>query len=231
MPSVLLLYYTYTKQAVRVADVMAETFRGRGFDVQQAAIEFTDLRYAGRFTRFPLQHPYIDLFGMLLPQLRRATGEVRIPDIVMRSNYDLICIGSPTWWLTTNMPVRSFLKSRAASRLLFGKRFAAFVVCRRYWRNNLSTVRKLGMKQGGIWLGGIHFTYAGGQVRSLLSFISYVATGENRARYLGVRIPRTNLRSGYQVEARSFADRLADRFNADAIRVPDAGGVTPASSR
>ena len=80
------------------------------------------------------------------------------------------------------------------------------------------------MKLGGIWLDGIHFTYAGGQVQSLLSFVSYVATGEYRARYLGVRIPPTNLRPGYQVEARSFADRLADRLKAEAIRVPDAGG-------
>ena len=230
MPSVLLLYYTYTKQALRVADVMAETFRARGFDVQQAAIEFADSRYAGRFAQFPLQHPYIDLFGMLPPQLRRATGEVRVPDIVTRGTYDLICIGSPTWWLTTNMPVRSFLKSGAASQLISGKRFAAFVVCRRYWRNNMNTVRRLGMKQGGIWLGGIHFTYAGGQVRSLLSFISYVAKGENRARYLGVSIPPTNLRPGYELEAGRFADRLADRLEADAIRVAD-GGVTPADSR
>jgi hypothetical protein len=47
------------------------------------------------------------------------------------------------------MPVRSFMKSEAAGRLLKGKRFAAFVVCRHYWRNNLNTVRKLGIKQDG----------------------------------------------------------------------------------
>jgi hypothetical protein len=74
MPRVLLLYYTYTQQARRVADVMAETFRARGIDVQQPAIEFTDPRYAERFSRFPFRRPlpYLDLFGMFPPQLRRA---------------------------------------------------------------------------------------------------------------------------------------------------------------
>jgi len=66
------------------------------------------------------------------------------------------------------VPVRSFLKSDAAGRPLSGKRFAAFVVCRRYWSINLRTVRKLGTKQGGEYVDGIHFAFAGGQVSSLL---------------------------------------------------------------
>ena len=130
MSRVLILYYTYTRQSGRVADVTAEAFRARGFEVVRAAIRFTDLRYAKPFSRFPLRHAYLDVFRMILPQLRRATGEIRVPDVAMHGEYDLVCIGSPTWWLTTSMPVRSFLKSEAAGRLLGGRRFAAFVVCR-----------------------------------------------------------------------------------------------------
>jgi hypothetical protein len=114
------------------------------------------------------------------------------------------------------MPVRSFLESDAASRLLLGKKFAAFVVCRRYWRNNLETVRKLGVKQGGEWLGGVHFAYAGGQIPSLLSLTSYLATGENRERYLGVKIPPTNLMPGFEEAARGFATQLAGRLETGA---------------
>jgi hypothetical protein len=73
----------------------------------------------------------------------------------------------------------------------------------------LETVRKLGVKQGGEWLGGVHFAYAGRQIRSLLSLTSYLATGENRERYLGVKIPPTNLEPGFEEVARGFADRLA----------------------
>jgi hypothetical protein len=149
---------------------------------------------------------------MLPAQLRRATGQIRVPDEARDGNYDLVCIGSPTWWLTTCMPIRSFMKSEPAGWLLDRKSFAAFVVCRRYWRNNLKTVRKLGTEQGGEYVNGIHFTFAGGQVRSLLSLTSYLGKGENRERYLGVRIPPTNLQPNYLGEARAFANELADRL-------------------
>ena len=217
-PRVLFIYYTYTQQTLRVVEAMAEVLRERGCEVQQARIEFIDPRYSERFSRFPLRHAYLDIVGMLPAQLRRATGQIRVPDEALKGEYDLVCIGSPTWWLTTCMPIRSFMKSAPAKRLLDRKRFAAFVVCRRYWRNNLKTVRELGTKQGGEYVNGIHFTFAGGQVRSLLSLISYLGKGENRKRYLGVKIPSANLKPDYLKEARTFANELADRLDSERQR-------------
>jgi menaquinone-dependent protoporphyrinogen IX oxidase len=206
-PRVLLIFYSYTQQSRKVAEAMGDVFRERGCDVRLAAIELTDSRYADRFTRFPLRHAYLDIFGMMPAQLRNATGEIRIPDEVQDGEYDLICIGSPTWWLKTSVPIRSFLHSDTAGRLLDGKRFAAFVVCRRYWSINLRAVRKLRTKQGGEYVDGIHFSFAGGQVRSLLS---YFGKGENRERYLGLKIPPTNLKPDYAETARAFATELAN---------------------
>ena len=119
-------------------------------------------------------------------------------------------IGSPTWWIKTSVPIRSWLKSDAAGRVLKSKRFAAYVVCRRYWGFNLRGVKKLGTERGGEYVDGIHFSFAGGQVRSLLSLISYFGKGENRERYLGVKIPPTNLKPDYLEQARAFATGLAD---------------------
>jgi hypothetical protein len=85
------------------------------------------------------------------------------------------------------------VESETAGRGLEGKRFAAAVACRRYWRHNLKTVRRLGTDRGGTFVDGIHFRYQGGQLRSLLSLISYLGSGEYRERYLGVKIPPTNL--------------------------------------
>ena len=222
-PRVLFVYFTYTHQSAKVADAMAEFLRERGCDVDQAEIEFTDPRYADRFTRFPLRHAIFDVVGMLPAQLRSATGEIRVPDEVSEGVYDLVCIGSPTWWLKTSVPIRSFLKSDAAGRLLDGRRFAAYVVCRRYWSINLREVERLGTGRGGRYVGGVHFSFAGGQVRSLLSLLSYFAKGENRARCLGVRIPPTNLKADYTDDARAFAAGLAERLLG--------GGRAPATTR
>ena len=52
-PRVLLLYYTYTGQALKVLEAAGEVFRDRGCDVQKAEIEFTDRRFAGRFFSLP----------------------------------------------------------------------------------------------------------------------------------------------------------------------------------
>jgi len=185
---------------------MASVFEARGWEVQRAAIEFIDPRYVERFSRFPLKHRYLDVFRMFVPQMLRATGEIRIPSEVENGDYDLVCIGSPTWWLTTCMPIRSFLKSAIAARLFEGGRHVAgFVVCRRYWRNNIETVQRLTTERGAAWLDRTHFVFAGDQVHSFLSLVSYLGTGENRERYLGVKIPPSNLKPNSDNEARAFA--------------------------
>ncbi len=187
-PQVLFVYYTYTQQSLRVVEAMAEVLRDRGCEVRQAGIEVTDKRWAER------------------------TGEIRIPEEAQHGDYDLVCVGSPTWFFKPSVPIRSFLESESAHRILEGKRFAAFVVCRRYWSINLRAVKKLGAKQGGEYVGGLHLSFAGGQIRSLLSLISYFGKGENRERYLGVRIPPSLLKPDYVEQARAFADELADRM-------------------
>ena len=48
-------------------------------------------------------------------------------------------------------------------------------------------------------------------MRSLLSLISYLGSGEYRDRYLGVKIPPTNIH-GHLESARTFARGLADEL-------------------
>jgi hypothetical protein len=217
-PKVLFVYYTYTQQTLKVVEAMAAVLGERGCEVRQARIEFTDPRYAERFSRFPFRHAYLDVAGMLLPQLRHATGQIRIPDTVREGDYDLVCIASPTWWLNPCMPIRSFMESDLAGTVLAGKRFAAIVVCHRYWESNLATLKALGIKKGGDFVNGIHFIAAGGPIGSMLALMGYLATGVSKDRYLGVRIPLANLRPGYVDEARAFANELADRLGYEVER-------------
>jgi menaquinone-dependent protoporphyrinogen IX oxidase len=211
-PRVLLLYYSYTGQSGRVLEAAGEVLRRRGCEVHKAEIEFTDPRFSQRFSRFPMRHVWPDMLSVLRAQKRRATGEIRTPDTVRSGDYDLICIGSPTWWQTTSMPMRSFLESDEARKLVAGKPFAVFVVCRQYWRENLAAVRELAEQQGGRYVDGIHFTYPGDPVRSMMSLTSYLGSGEYRDRYLGVRIPPTNIQPEHLEQARTFAAGLADRL-------------------
>ena len=211
-PRVLLLYYTYTGQALRVLEAAGEVFTERGWDVRQARIEFTDRRFAERFSRFPLRRAPLDLLAVLPAQARRVTAEIQTPSEVRDGDYDLVCIGSSTWWFTMNMPMRTFLRSEEARELLAGTPFAAFCVCRRYWRGNFRMVRKLGEKHGGRYLGGVHFEYLGGQLASGLSLISYLQTGDTAIGCSACPFRAPTCRTISCEQTRNFAVTLADQL-------------------
>jgi hypothetical protein len=46
----------------------------------------------------------------------------------------------------------------------------------------------------------------------LLSLLSYLGSGEYRERYLGIKIPPTNIQENHLQAARKFADGLANRL-------------------
>ena len=211
-PRVLLLYYTYTGQSLKVLEAAGDEFRERGCEVYKAPIEFTDPRYAERFSRFPMRRVWPDMLSVLPAQKRGDTGEIRTPDTVRNGDYDLICIGSPTWWQTASMPIRSFLKSNEARKLLEGKPFAVFVVCRQYSVENLTAVRELAEQQGGKFVDEVHFTYPGDTLRSMLSLTSYLGSGKYREKYLGLSIPKTNVQPEQLEQTQKFAAGLAGRL-------------------
>ncbi len=211
-PRVLCVYFSYTGQTEKVLRAIATPLQAQGCEVTFAKIGFTDPRYAKRFSEFPMPRPMLEVIGMIPAELRRRPGKIEVPESVTAAAYDLVVIGSPTWWLSTNVPVRSFLQSEAARKALSGTPFVAMVVCRRYWRHNMKTVRRLGTEQGGQFLDSLHFRYAGGQVRSLLSLLSYLGSGEYRKKYLGVKIPDTNIRDEQLVEAGFFGAGIADKI-------------------
>src|SRR5260370_14565004 len=163
---------------------------------------------------------------MIPAELRRRPPKIHIPDVVTERDYDLVCIGPPTWCLSTDTPIRPFLESAPGSRVLGGKPFAAAVPCRRYWRHNLKTVRRLGTERGGAFTEGIHFRYEGGQVRSLLALISYLGSGVYRDRYLGGKLAPTNIQDYHLEAAPEVADGLADRLLASTgqARQPEDAG-------
>src|SRR5206468_2078133 len=78
-PSVLFVYYTHTEQTLKVCDAMADVLRSRGCDVVTAPPEFTDPRFAAKFSSFPFKHVLFDLLSILPAQIARKTGEIAIP--------------------------------------------------------------------------------------------------------------------------------------------------------
>jgi len=212
--SVLFAYFSFTNQTKKVLDVMAEVLRDHDCDVTFALIELTDPRYEKRFESFPFKKPYREMFGMIPAELRDKPAQIAIPDAVTEQDYDLVVVGAPTWWLSTDVPMRTFMESDSAKKALSGKPFATVICCRRYWKHNFKTLKRKGKLCGGLFLDGIHFAYQGGQVHSLLSLLSYLGSGEYREKYLGVKIPLTNIQDYHLEQAKTFANGLVSSLAA-----------------
>jgi hypothetical protein len=109
------------------------------------------------------------------------------------------------------MPIRTYLKSPEAQRIMSGKPFAAASVSRRYWKGNIKDIKKLGEANGGEWQGETHFLAEGGQVKSMLSWLAYMKHGEAQARAFGLKMPSPNLKPDFETQAKSFIEELGDR--------------------
>ena len=210
-PRVLLVYFTLTKQTGRVVDAMASALSGRGCDVTKALIEFTDQRWVPKLSEFPMSRPFPQISSILFAQLRHQTGEIRVPDAAKAGDYDLVVIASPTWWFQTSMPIRSYLESPFAKVVLDGKPFACASISRRYYSINLGQQKKLAEKNGGRFIDRTHFVVAGGQVKSMLSWLGYMKHGEAQKRVMGLSMPPPNLQPDFDDQAQRFVDTVADQ--------------------
>ena len=191
----------------------------------KALIEFTDERWVPKLSQFPMKRPMAQIASVLPAQLRHKTGEIRIPAEAQAGDYDLVLIASPTWWFQTCMPIRSYLESPAARAILDGKPFATVSISRRYYSINLRQQRRLAEKNGGRFTDKTHFVVAGGQVKSMLSWLGYMKHGEPQERVIGLKMPPPNLQPDFEEQAKTFVDGLVD-----GVLQPVAADADPRSS-
>ena len=203
---VLIVYYTLTKQSGRVADAMAKALEEQGCEVSKALIEFTDQRWVPKLSQFPMDRVFPQIASILFAQLRHKTGEIRIPPEAEKGGYDLVLLASPTWWFQTSMPIRSYLEAPAAKAALDGTPFATVSISRRYYSINLRQQKKLAEAVGGRFVGKTHFVVAGGQVKSMLSWLGYMKHGEAQEHVAGLKMPPPNLKPDFDEQSRNFVE-------------------------
>jgi flavodoxin len=217
-PRVLIVYYSLTNQTARVTDAIAEELDARGCTVTKAMVEFTDRRWVPKLSRFPMKRPVAQIATVLPAQMRHKTGEIRIPAEAQTGDYDMVLIASPTWWFRTCIPIRSYLESPAAAAVLDGKPFATASISRRYFSINLREQRRLGEKAGGRFIDKTHFVVAGGQVKSMLSWLGYMKHGEAQRRVMGLSMPPPNLQPNFEEQSRAFAAGLVKSVTSQPLR-------------
>ena len=142
-----------------------------------------------------MKHPVPQLASILMAQLRHKTGEIAFRRRRGQGDYDLVVLASPTWWFQTSMPIRSYLESpdgedraETESRSRACRSRAATTASTSGSRR--SSVRRTA--DGSI--DKTHFVVAGGQVKSMLSWLGYMKHGEPQERVFGLKMPPPNLK-------------------------------------
>jgi hypothetical protein len=186
----LLLYYSLTGEAAKAVDLVAETARGAGWEPVTCRIAFADPAIAPH-------RPF--RIADTKAWVKAATDGVTMPmryepaDALDRP-YDLVLLFTNTWNHHPSVPVNSFLNSPAAAKLLGGRPFGIYVVCRRSWEKNAEIVRRLGEAAGGRCLGVEHFPHWGGQIGSMIQTVTYIHRSDDGLRsLLGIPLPRYGL--------------------------------------
>jgi flavodoxin len=206
MPQALIVYYSYTHQAARAADAIADGLRDSGWEVTAARLEFADGPL--EFPLSPLPRRAKELSDAAL---KGVQVPVRFDESVLTRRYDLVLIGSPTWNHAPATPVASFLRTPAARQVLSGTPFGVFVTCRGFWRVNRRRVRRLGEQVGGRFLGGVGLTFDGSFPRTMHAFLHGLLGRTPEQPLAGVRPTAFGLSEATLARGREFALVLARR--------------------
>ena len=148
--------------------------------------------------------------GWIPPQVLRRKCLFSLPADIFEQPFNLVCVGSPTWWLQPAIPVTSLLRSESGLRLLNGRPFCVFAVARSFWRLNAWRVAALGKRCGGRHVGSRGFVFPGNQLQSFAALAGYLATGESPTRFWGMRVHPYGLTAAAVEAARAFASDLAE---------------------
>ena len=189
-PRVLIVYFTLTKQSGRVADAMAKEFEARGCEVTKAMIEFTDERWVPKLSPVPDEAP--DLPGRDAPPCTVASQDRGDPHSLGSAGGRLRSRADRVSHLVVPDEHSDPLVPRVAGREGDPRRQAVRngVDLPPLLQHQPREQRKLAEKNGGRFTDKTHFVAAGGQVKSMLSWLGYMKHGEPQERAMGLRCRR-----------------------------------------
>ncbi len=185
MKRVVVYYYSFTDQCRLVAEHIRAAFPA-GYEVTLARIIPDDPNWQ---LAVPLKPFWRRFLGTIWPTRTQAVIPFHLQlDRELDGDADLVVVGGPTWWSSPSVPMNSFLHSDDARRRLAGKTIALFAGCRGVYKPNLARMTSLVAAVGGRVVASEFFTFTGTLVSTFLSFFSYVMSGLQRQRWLGLRV-------------------------------------------
>ncbi len=172
----LILYFSMTDQAERVAEAMGRRLKERGWKVESVRIEPESDLFTFPF-RSPLQ--FFRITWLVIANRKVPIRPVSIPE----GRYSLVIIGGQTWWVNLSLPVKALFRMEGAKGLLEGRDVVTYVVCRGLWRRSLAQLNHLVRGAGGRVVRTGHFTHQGRDPMRFITMAVYLLTGREPGFY------------------------------------------------
>ncbi len=167
---VLVLYFSMTEQTEKAADAIIRGLEAEDVSVDERLIEPVE----------PYVFPFksrLGFFGLSFKVWRNQKIEIKPLDIDP-DDYDMIVLGSLTWWMSPSLPVRAVFNNPGNRRLFEGRNVAVFVVCRGLWQRNLRMVLDRLRGFGANIVDTIPFQHQGKEPFRLLTLGAFLFTGK-----------------------------------------------------
>ncbi len=153
MTRILLLYYSQSGEAARVADALAAS-------LQTPEVELVVERLRPRVD-YPFPWKSIGAFFDVLPECHLGPlPELEPPVFDPAGPYDLVILVYQVWFLAPSLPVQSFLQAPAA-RVLRGGRVMTISVSRSMWHSAGETMKEMLAQAGARHLDHAALTHQG----------------------------------------------------------------------
>jgi hypothetical protein len=202
MKRILLIFYSQSGEAERIATIFEREMAGSGHSVTVCR-----LRPA---VGYPYPWGSVGTFFDVMPetQLGRPPA-IRRPHFDPDAAWDLVVLVTPVWFLAPALPVQGFFRSPAAA-VLRGRAVLTVTVSRAMWQQGSERLKRLLAAAGARHVDNVVVTHQGSPVATLVSTPRALLSGRND-RLMGV-FPESGVaaddRGRIQHLARVAAERL-----------------------
>ncbi|MFK5855425.1 MAG: dialkylresorcinol condensing enzyme DarA [Bacteroidota bacterium] len=123
-------------------------------------------------------------------------------------DFDLIILGYPIWFLSSPIPITTFLKSKEAKMVMKGKPIITVIGARNMWVTAQEDIKKMIKDNGGIHRGNIALHDKHSNLSSVITIVYWMGTG-NKDRYLGI-FPKPGISDSDIKNAERFAPVIVE---------------------
>lgn len=177
MKRILLIFYSQSGEAARVATIFETEMAGFGHSVTTARLHPQD--------DYPYPWGSIGRFFDVMPETHLGLPPpIRRPMFDPEAAFDLVVLISPVWFLSPALPVQSFFRTPQAA-VLRGRPVMTVTVSRAMWQQGSEGLKRLLAAAGARHIDNVVVTHQGSPVATLVSTPRALLSGKG-GRLMGI---------------------------------------------